>query len=407
MERETRRGRFHLRTFSSASFVGNTMMGARSNSVSARSKRGGRTGYTTGSNAAAAAKAATLALLGGSWPEQVTITLPIGETAAMTPVERTLNADSAFCCVVKDAGDDPDVTHGALICARVRPVSTPGIRLEGGEGVGRVTLRGLGLEIGGPAINPTPRQQIIANVTDAVRDAHSAGVAFLEHSGLEVVISVPDGRRLALKTLNARLGIIGGISILGTTGKVFPYSTESWRASVIQAVQVATSNGVETVVLSTGRRSENAAKRMLPALPDVAFVEMSTFTGDALRTCVECGVQSAILAGMVAKLVKTAQGHMETPVAHNQVDFGFIAQVCRETNAPADLVAAVEQANTARHILELCQERAFLAPIQRIVELALHTCEQFVRTQGGSLEIGVVMVGFNGELLGYAGQVKV
>ncbi|HXV43813.1 MAG TPA: cobalt-precorrin-5B (C(1))-methyltransferase, partial [Anaerolineae bacterium] len=153
--------------------------------VPPRSRTGQRTGYTTGSNAAAAAKAATIALLTGQWPETVTITLPIGETATMQPVERQLTtADrrpqtgeereravgEAYCCMVKDAGDDPDVTHGALICARVRYAETPGISLEGGEGVGRVTLPGLGLEVGGPAINPVPRQQIGDNVADGVRE---------------------------------------------------------------------------------------------------------------------------------------------------------------------------------------------------------------------------------------------
>lgn len=364
-----------------------------------------RTGYTTGSNATAAAKAATIALLSGQWPQHVTITLPIGETAIMIPVECALSTESAFCCVVKDGGDDPDVTHGALVCARVCYTNTPGIHLEGGEGVGRVTLRGLGLEIGAPAINPVPREQIVANVRDAICDNHPDGLGFLHEHGLDVIISVPEGARLARKTLNPRLGIVGGISILGTTGKVFPYSTESWRASVVQAVQVAASNGVDRVVLATGGRSERSAKRMFPALPAVAFVEMSTFTGDALRTCIECGIRSAILVGMFAKLIKTAQGHMETPVSHNQVDFDFLAQVCRDTGAPAHLIEAVATANTGRHMLELCQEHGCVAPVQRIVELALHACEQFVQTRGEELELKVVLVGFDGEYLAQAGQV--
>lgn len=214
-------------------------MGTYTETVPPRDKKGTRTGYTTGSNAAAAAKAATIALLTGVWPAQVTITLPIGETTTMTPVECDLRDDSATCCMIKDAGDDPDVTHGALICAEVHRADTPGITLVGGVGVGRVTLPGLGLAVDGPAINPVPRQQICDNVADAVREVHPDGHASLERHGLEVVISVPEGETLARKTLNPRLGIIGGISILGTTGKVFPYSTAAWRASVIQAVEVA------------------------------------------------------------------------------------------------------------------------------------------------------------------------
>lgn len=377
-------------------------MGTYTETVPPRDKKGARTGYTTGSNAAAAAKAATIALLTGAWPEQVIITLPIGETATMTPVERELSADAATCCMVKDAGDDPDVTHGALICARVRRTDTPGITLEGGVGVGRVTLPGLGLEVGGPAINPVPRQQIRDNVTDAVCEASPEGEAFLQRQGLEVIISAPDGEKLAQKTLNPRLGIIGGISILGTTGKVFPYSTAAWRASVIQAVEVAAHNNTDKVVMATGGRSEKFAMQLFPDLPEVAFVELSVFTGDALKTCIAHGVQSAVFVGMIGKMVKTAQGHMTTHVAGNQVDFAFLAEVCRETGAPEELIAAVANANTGRHFLELCQEHGCLAPVQRIVELALQSCRRFVREQGGDMELEVILVDFDGAVLARA-----
>jgi len=367
-----------------------------------RDKRGQRTGYTTGSNAAAAAKAATIALLTGIWSEQVTITLPIGEMATMSPVERVLDADAAFCCMVKDAGDDPDVTHGALICARVQRSDEPGIHIDGGAGVGRVTLPGLGLEVGGPAINPVPRRQIVDNITDAVREVAPEGERLLDRQGLEVIISVPEGARLAEKTLNARLGIVGGISILGTTGKVFPYSTASWRASVIQAVEVAARNNAAKVVMATGGRSEKFAMRLFPELPPVAFVELSIFTGDALKTCVAHGVQSAVFVGMIGKMIKTAQGHMTTHVAGNQVDFAFLAQICRETGAPEELVAAGAAANTGRHVLELCQQYGFMAPVQRIVDLALASCQRFVREQGGAMELEVILVDFDGTVLARA-----
>ncbi len=393
--------------------------------VPPRSRTGQRTGYTTGSNAAAAAKAATIALLTGQWPETVTITLPIGETATMTPVERALTtadrrpqtADEehstavggqpsavgeAYCCMVKDAGDDPDVTHGALICARVRGAETPGITLEGGEGVGRVTLPGLGLEVGGPAINPVPRQQIRDNVMDALREVRLDESSFLEKHGLEVIISVPAGAELAKKTLNPRLGIIGGISILGTTGKVFPYSTAAWRASVIQAVEVAAKNSVEKVVLATGGRSERFAMRIFPELPKVAFVELSVFTGDALKTCMVHRVRSAAFVGMIGKMVKTAQGHMTTHVAGNQVDFKFLAQVCRDSGAPEELAQAVAKANTGRHFLELCQEWRFTTPVQRIVDLALASCEKFIRDHNGAMELEVILVDFDGSVLARA-----
>jgi cobalt-precorrin-5B (C1)-methyltransferase len=393
--------------------------------VPPRSRNGQRVGYTTGSNAAAAAKAATIALLTGHWPDAVTITLPIGEMATMRPVERKLmtadrrreTADNeqpvtvggqpsvvseAYCCMVKDAGDDPDVTHGALICARVRWTERPGITLEGGEGVGRVTLPGLGLEVGGPAINPVPRQQIRENVSDAVREVRPEESEFLEKYGLEVVISVPDGEELARKTLNSRLGILGGISILGTTGKVFPYSTAAWRASVIQAVEVAAKNSVEKVVLATGNRSEKFAMQIFPELPEVAFVELSVFTGDALKTCIAHGVKSAIFVGMMGKMVKTAQGHMTTHVAGNQVDFKFLAQVCRDSGAPDELGQAVAAANTGRHFLELCQQWQVHAPVQRIVDLALASCEKFFRDNRGAMALEVILIDFDGTVLARA-----
>jgi cobalt-precorrin-5B (C1)-methyltransferase len=248
-----------------------------------RDRKGLRTGFTTGSCATAAAKAAMIALVGGHAPESVTIDLPIGGTATFAPVHWELGEGWASCAVIKDAGDDPDATHGARIHARVAWREGAGITLAGGEGVGTVTLPGLGLEVGGPAINPVPRQMIVAAVTEAADDT-------LARRGVLVTISVPGGEAIARKTLNGRLGIVGGISILGTWGIVKPYSTASWRASVVQAVQVAAANSQRALVLCTGSRSEKFAMRHFEHLPPLAFVEMGIFTGDALRTCVPaCG----------------------------------------------------------------------------------------------------------------------
>lgn len=395
-------------------------MGTYSDNVLSRNKRGMRTGYTTGSTAAAAARAATIALLTGTWPPTVTITLPIGETATMTPVEQVLHLDAdlptcadippgadsscrnvvaASCCVVKDAGDDPDVTHGALICAQVRRTDQPGIVLKGGSGVGRVTLPGLGLPVGDPAINAVPRQQIVANVIDAVGEFAPQGTAFLQQQGLEIIISVPDGERLGQKTLNPRLGIIGGISILGTTGKVFPYSTAAWRDSVVKAVQVAAASGVNHVVLATGGRSERFAMEMFPTLPPVAFVELSAFTDSALKACMDSGIPQVTLVAMISRVAKFAQGHLMTHVSGSQVDLDFLAEVCHTTGAPDELVAAVAAANTARHMLELCQAYGWLAPLQQLTDLALQHCRQFIIDNGGILELEVILVDFDGTVL--------
>ncbi|MGB1251955.1 MAG: cobalt-precorrin-5B (C(1))-methyltransferase [Candidatus Promineifilaceae bacterium] len=375
-------------------------MGHYKHLVPARNRKGNRTGYTTGSNSAAAAKAATVALLTGAFPESVTITLPIGESAEMRPQETEMGADFAYCGMVKDAGDDPDVTHGTLICATVRRSDQTGIVLKGGVGVGRVTLPGIGLPVGDPAINPVPRQQI----RDNVRDAWQAIYQDNSEPMLEVTISVPEGELLAKKTLNARLGILDGISILGTTGKVFAYSTAAWRASVIQAVEVAVHNHPDVAVLTTGGRSERYGMILRPEIPEVAFVQLSVFTGSGFETAARMGAKRAIFVGMTGKMIKTAQGHMQTHVAGNQVNFEFLAGVCEAVGSSADLIAQVRAANTGRHFLELCQAQGDMRPVQRVTELALEQLVQFVAKKGRTdMQIEALLVGFNSaELLAYA-----
>ncbi len=358
-----------------------------------RDRRGLRTGFTTGSCATAAAKAATIALVGSVSPGTVTIALPIGGTATFTPVRWATGDGWASCAVVKDAGDDPDATHGAFIHARVEWQDGAGIALAGGEGVGVVTLPGLGLEVGGPAINPVPRQMIVAEVAEA------AGAA-LARRGLRVTITVPGGEEIARKTLNGRLGIIGGISILGTWGIVKPYSTASWRASVVQAVQVAAANGQREVALCTGSRSEKFAMRYFGHLPPIAFVEMGIFTGDALRACKRAGVRWAAVCGMVGKFAKLAQGRMQTHVAGNQVDTAFLAEVAAGCGAGPDLHAAIRGANTARHVGELVEEAGL--EVAFYGELAALTHARCVDHVQGRLRIEAVLFDFGGRVLGRA-----
>ena len=364
--------------------------------VPKRDRKGNRTGYTTGSNASGAAKAATLALLTGKWPDEVSITLPIGETATMRPVEMELTDEYAFCCMVKDAGDDPDVTHGALICAKVRKDDEAvGILLDGGVGVGRITLPGIGLPVGDPAINIVPRVQIRENVANGVIEA-GLDESYLEKNGLAVEIIVPEGEELAKNTLNGKLGILGGISILGTTGKVFAYSTASWRASVIQAVEVAATNHPAKVVLTTGGRSERYGKTFMPDLPDEAFVQLSVFTGAGFETAARMGVRHGMFVGMMGKMIKTAQGHLTTHVAGNQVDFGFLQDVCRSVGASEALIEAVGGGNTGRHFYELCVAYDDLRPVQKVTEMAQNILQKFVEEEGRpDLPVDAILVDFN------------
>jgi len=349
-----------------------------------------RTGFTTGACATAAALAATRSLLSGQPVGEVIIRLPAGVDATFATACEAAG-ESVRCTVIKDAGDDPDVTHGAEICASVRSVEEPGFHLRGGVGVGVVTLRGLGLEVGGPAINPVPRRMIREAVT-------TEAAAYLAEHGLEVEISVPRGEELAKKTLNARLGILGGISILGTTGIVHPWSTAAWRASVEEAIDVAAANDQIHVVLTTGGRSEKYAMAELQ-LPEVAFVEMGIFTGRALQRCVQRGVERVTLAGMIGKFSKLAQGHFQTHVAGNQVDPAFLAEVARDLGATEALATEIAGANTARHVQELVESAGLTGYFSALAEMV---AERSVRFVDGRLWVEAMLFDFDARLLGRA-----
>ncbi|WP_309485906.1 cobalt-precorrin-5B (C(1))-methyltransferase, partial [Marinitenerispora sediminis] len=345
-----------------------------------------RTGWTTGTCASAAAKAAAQALATGGPVEVVEVALPSGRrvTFATERCER-LSADRAEAVVVKDAGDDPDVTHGAHVTATVTRRREPGLELDGGVGVGVVTRPGLGLELGGPAINPVPREMIARAVGEAV----DTGV-----EGLRVVISVPDGERMARKTTNARLGIIGGISILGTTGIVRPFSTASWRASVEQAVSVLAAQGESTLVLCTGGRTEKGAMLRHPELPPVCFVEVGDFTGAALRRAVERGVRRVVFVGMAGKLTKLAAGILMTHYTRSKVSTGLLAEITRAVGGPAALAEEVAAANTGRHAYELW-EAAGLLPAAGS-ELCRRVGDVLTRFAEGAVDVEVAMVDFTG-----------
>jgi len=339
-------------------------------------RRGLRTGFTTGACAAAAARAATEGLVSGRVPEQVDCLLPNGQwvrfavsagwlagpedaptkepqptSPAAAHREGWRPGSTAHAVVIKDAGDDPDCTHGAHLTADVRLLpDAPGeIRLRGGAGVGTVTLPGLGLALGAPAINPVPQANIAANVRAAAGD-------LLATLGLEVTLSVPGGEEMAKKTLNPRLGIRGGISILGTSGIVRPYSTAAFRASVIQGLEVAAAQGQETVVLTTGGRTEKFVMRFLPSLPPVAFVQMGDFTGAALDAAARLGLRQVVIGCMVGKLAKMAQGETLTHARRAEVDRGLLAEIARDCGAPTEVCANIRQAETARFAAERLAE---------------------------------------------------
>ena len=343
-----------------------------------------RKGWTTGTCSAAAAKAATLALVSGRPVTLVEVPLPGPGRRQSFPVERCeLHGDEAVAAVVKDAGDDPDVTHGAHLTATVRRRPEPGVALAAGEGVGTVTRPGLGLAVGGPAINAGPRRQITAALGEVVD---------LTHEGARVELSVPGGARMARRTTNGRLGIVGGISILGTTGVVRPFSTAAWRASVVQAIDVIAAGGGRAVVLTTGGRTEKAAMALLPALEEGAFVEVGDFTGHALRRAADRGLARCFFVGMAGKLSKLAAGIMMTHWTRSKVDPTLLAELVRTAGGNAALVAAVGEANTARHAYELWRG----AGLDRAGDLLCRrVADNLTRFAEGRVEVHALMVDFD------------
>ncbi|MEW2385169.1 cobalt-precorrin-5B (C(1))-methyltransferase [Micromonospora sp. NPDC047707] len=352
-----------------------------------------RTGWTTGACATAATKAALTALVTGVPQDEVEIGLPAGRRVRfpvarcdLSPATGTPGgAARAEAVVVKDAGDDPDVTHGAELTATVAWREAPGLALEGGPGVGTVTKPGLGLPVGGPAINDTPRRMIGEAVGEVVD---------LATVGVRVVISVPRGEIMARRTTNRRLGILGGISILGTTGIVRPFSTASWRASVVQAVHVMAAQGERTVVLCTGGRTERAARALLPDLPEVCFVEVGDFTGAAVTAAVADGLTGVVFVGMAGKLAKLAAGVLMTHYTRSKVDLSLLGAVTADAGGDADLVAAVTAANTGRHAYELWESAGLLGAagdlLCRRVRAVLRRFAEDV------LDVDVALVDFTG-----------
>jgi cobalt-precorrin-5B (C1)-methyltransferase len=349
-----------------------------------RAATGLRKGWTTGSCAAAAAKAACLALASGRPPGEVEVPMPTGARRAAFPVESCRLLDgAAVAVVVKDAGDDPDVTHGARLTARASWTESPGLALTGAEGVGTVTRPGLGLPLGQPAINSGPRRQITAAVGEAVE---------LGRFGVRVELSVPGGEKMARRTTNPRLGIVGGISILGTTGIVRPFSTAAWRASVGQAIDVMAAQGLSELVLTTGGRTERAAMRLLPHLDEVCFVEVGDFTGYALKRATERGLERCVFVGMAGKLAKLAAGIMMTHWTRSKVDPGLLAGLTREAGGDEALTRAVAEANTARHAYELWREAGLDAAGDL---LCASVADNLARFAEGRLEAHVLLVDFD------------
>ncbi len=348
-----------------------------------------RTGYTTGSSATAAAKAALLSIKEQREISKVEIVLP-KKSSIVIPIEScTYDSDKSRCIVIKDGGDDPDVTHGAEIVVDLVLTKQKGqIKIEGGTGVGRVTKPGLGLEIGSAAINPVPKKMIAENLRVSFEDI------FEEH-GVDILISVPKGEELGPKTDNPRIGIKGGISILGTSGIVVPFSTASYAASIRQNLDVVIAMGNDTVVLTTGSRSEDYAKNIIE-LPEHCFVQMGDFVGYTIGQCSKKRIKKAYVVGFIGKLAKMAAGVKQTHVKGSKVDMSFLAALATDVGADDSIIQKIRSANTARHVSEIISESSTKGFFESICEKVGAHMAQHV---DGRVEIEVILFDFEGKIL--------
>ncbi|TVR00456.1 MAG: cobalt-precorrin-5B (C(1))-methyltransferase [Desulfovibrionales bacterium] len=354
-----------------------------------------RIGFTTGSAATAAAKAGLLFLLQGRMPSRVDIPCPEGHVRLVLPIDHLETVEScagthaARATVRKQAGDDPDVTNGALVMARVhlapRPLSE--VLIHGERGVGMVTRQGLPVPVGEAAINPGPRRQI-----------RRALMETLEWFGLrarvDVYVEVPDGERLAANTLNPRLGIIGGISILGTRGTVKPFSHAAWKETIVQCLDVARAEGVHTAVLTTGGRGQRFLENVLHGLPRSAFIQVGDHPGFAMRQAARRGMRRVIWGGFWGKLVKMAQGRPQTHARLFAVDLAALGDVVLDCGVGLDAAGRVARANTAREALDILREtNRFAVATRAVVSRALDHSRLWVRYP---VDIELILLDYDG-----------
>ncbi|GAB2667291.1 cobalt-precorrin-5B (C(1))-methyltransferase [Saccharopolyspora gloriosae] len=351
-----------------------------------------RYGWTTGACATASTAAAYTALLTGTFPDPVEIVLPKGHRPAFALARERLDAGSAMAAIVKDAGDDPDVTHGALVSATVRRAEPgAGVVFRAGTGVGTVTKPGLPLPVGEPAINPVPRK-LIREVVQRVAAEHGGT------GDVVVEISVENGEELARHTWNPRLGILGGLSILGTTGVVVPYSCSAWIDSIRRGVDVARAEGLTHVAGCTGSTSEKLVERTYELAPE-ALLDMGDFAGAVLKYLRRNPVPRLTIAGGIGKLAKLADGHLDLHSKRSQVNFALLANIVGDAGGSAEFTHRVRNANTALEALTLCQEAGI-----PLGDLIATRARDFSLTtlQGAPIDVEILVINRAGDLVGHA-----
>lgn len=349
-----------------------------------------RSGYTTGSCATAAAKAAVIGLSKGNIPDEVEIDTPIGVKLALRILDKRLSDTVSECAVQKDAGDDPDVTNGCKIYARIEWNNTDAIEIDGGEGVGRVTKPGLQVAVGKAAINPVPRRMI----EDAVRDVIGSGV------GVKVIISVPGGRALGEKTFNPRLGILGGISIIGTTGIVRPMSEESFKTSLLCGLDIARGIGYETVVLVPGSLGERSILNLVP-IPKDQVIQISNFVGFMLEEAQKRLFKKIILAGHPGKLAKLLRGDFHTHSAVSKPANDILIDIIQRAPLPDKVLKGLKDVSTVEGIVELLRDNT-LSIMNEVADEIEGKVRVFYKDKQpfAATEAGVILFDMKGSVIG-------
>jgi len=374
-----------------------TLAGGRAMCASMDDTRPLRRGWTTGTCATAATKAAFTALVTGEFPDPVTVTLPGGQTPAFALARQAQGDGFARAGVVKDAGDDPDVTHGALVTVTVRAAEQgTGVVFRAGAGVGTVTRPGLPIPPGEPAINPVPRQMMQQAIEEVCAATGAAG-------DVEIEVAIADGEALAEKTLNGRLGIVGGLSVLGTTGIVVPYSCAAWIASIHRGIDVARATGMPHVAGATGNASEQAIQAM-HGLPEEALLDMGDFVGGTLKYLKSHPVEKVTICGGIAKMTKLAQGFLDLHSKRGRVDFGALAEVAASRGGSDALQAAIRSANTTPEAFETA-EAAGIALGDTIAAQAWQTAAGVIG--GCDIALEIVLFDREGRRVGHAPFVSV
>lgn len=344
-----------------------------------------RTGYTTGSCATAATKAALTALLTGEKQLAVNITLPSRELISLPVYSTKFEDDSVSCSVLKDAGDDPDVTNGQEIVSTVQlNTEHKGVCFLQGKGVGTVTLPGLDSEIGAPAINKTPRMMMKREIFKVMRHYQDKLPAQSLKTGIDVIISVPNGEKIAQKTFNPKLGITGGISIIGTSGIVKPFSSEAFIASIHREMQVAKALGCKHIVINSGAKSERFVKQQYPHLSAQAFIHYGNFIGESIKHASALGFEKITMGIMIGKAVKLAEGSLDTHSKKVVMNKDFLIEIARETNCSIETIEAIRHITMARQLWSIIPEAEYTF-FSRIIELCENVCKPLFA--GGNIKI--------------------